>query len=83
MPEVTRYQQGTPSWVDLLTTDQAAAEKFYGQLFGWEAKREPVGKGRFYSIQYLKTSNKLQTKQIKRDFFNYNLFTISTFQITG
>ena len=54
MPGVTSYQQGTPSWVDLLTTDQAGAEKFYGQLFGWEAKREPVGAGRFYSIQYLK-----------------------------
>jgi predicted enzyme related to lactoylglutathione lyase len=54
MPEVTKYQQGTPSWLDLSTTDLDAAEKFYGQLFGWEVKRLPAGEGLFYSMQYLK-----------------------------
>ncbi len=54
MPEVTKYQQGTPSWLDLLTSDMSAAERFYGQLFGWEYKREPVGEDQFYSMQYLK-----------------------------
>jgi predicted enzyme related to lactoylglutathione lyase len=54
MPEITSYAQGTPSWLDLLTTDLAGAEQFYGKLFGWEAKRQPVGEGRFYSMQYLK-----------------------------
>jgi hypothetical protein len=54
MPEVTKYQQGTPSWLDLATTNLDGAEEFYGQLFGWEAKREPAGEGRYYSMQYLK-----------------------------
>jgi predicted enzyme related to lactoylglutathione lyase len=54
MPEMKKYQQGTPSWLDLATTDLAGAEKFYGQLFGWEARREPVGDGQYYSMQYLK-----------------------------
>jgi predicted enzyme related to lactoylglutathione lyase len=54
MPEITKYQQGMPSWMDLATTDLTGAEKFYGGLFGWEAKREPAGEGRFYSMQYLK-----------------------------
>lgn len=54
MPEVTKYQQGIPSWTDLATTDLAGAEKFYGELFGWECKREPAGEGQFYSMQYLK-----------------------------
>jgi predicted enzyme related to lactoylglutathione lyase len=30
------YAPGTPSWVDLGTTDVAGAARFYGSLFGWE-----------------------------------------------
>ncbi len=29
------FQDGTPIWVDLGTTDVAAAAAFYGELFGW------------------------------------------------
>ena len=36
MPEMTGYQSGVPSWVDLATTDLDAAVAFYRQLFGWE-----------------------------------------------
>jgi uncharacterized protein len=32
----TNYVPGAPSWVDLGTTDVAAAANFYGALFGWE-----------------------------------------------
>jgi uncharacterized protein len=35
MPVRTSYAQGTPNWVDLQTTDQAAAKEFYAGLFGW------------------------------------------------
>ncbi len=35
MPEMTKYAPGTPSWVDLGTTDIAKAATFYGGLFGW------------------------------------------------
>lgn len=37
MAETRTYAPGTPSWVDLSTTDMEAAKKFYGTLFGWEA----------------------------------------------
>jgi len=37
MSERTSYEPGTPSWVDLSTSDPAAAKEFYGGLFGWEA----------------------------------------------
>jgi hypothetical protein len=37
MSERDSYEPGTPSWVDLSTTDPAAAKQFYGDLFGWEA----------------------------------------------
>jgi uncharacterized protein len=36
MPERTSYEPGTPSWVDLSTTDLEGALRFYGDLFGWE-----------------------------------------------
>jgi len=36
MVEMTKYEAGTPSWVDLMTTDPEAARTFYGELFGWE-----------------------------------------------
>ena len=38
MSERTSYEPGTPSWVDLSTPDPAAAKRFYGALFGWEAR---------------------------------------------
>lgn len=31
----TNFSPGTPSWVDLGTTDVAGATAFYGSLFGW------------------------------------------------
>jgi predicted enzyme related to lactoylglutathione lyase len=31
----TSYEDGTPIWVDLGTTDVAGAATFYGDLFGW------------------------------------------------
>jgi len=37
MSERTSYAPGTPSWVDLTTSDPAGAKEFYGGLFGWEA----------------------------------------------
>ena len=41
MPEMTKYEPGTPSWVDLGAPDPAAAARFYGELFGWTF--EPAG----------------------------------------
>ena len=42
MPTRTEYSHGTPSWVDLMTTDVAAAKEFYGGLFGWSYEDEPT-----------------------------------------
>src|SRR2546430_1353561 len=36
MGERTSYVEGTPSWVDLMTSDPERARAFYGGLFGWE-----------------------------------------------
>lgn len=39
MSEMSRYAPGTFCWVEVGTTDAAAASTFYTQLFGWEAER--------------------------------------------
>jgi predicted enzyme related to lactoylglutathione lyase len=36
MADWIEYPPGTPSWVDLTTSDVDAAAGFYGSLFGWE-----------------------------------------------
>ena len=54
MPERTSYAQGTPNWVDLPTTDQAAAKAFYAGLFGWTYDDQPMGEGQVYSMAMLR-----------------------------
>jgi predicted enzyme related to lactoylglutathione lyase len=49
----TSYRQGTPSWVDLQTTDQAAAKAFYAGLFGWTYDDQPMPDGPVYSMAKL------------------------------
>ena len=38
MPEMTRYEHGVPSWVDIGTHDPSAGVRFYSELFGWEGQ---------------------------------------------
>jgi predicted enzyme related to lactoylglutathione lyase len=54
MPERTSYAQGTPNWVDLPTSDQAAAKAFYAGLFGWTYDDQPMGEGQVYSMAVLR-----------------------------
>jgi uncharacterized protein len=49
----TSYLQGTPNWVDLQTTDQAAAKAFYAGLFGWAYDDQPMPDGPVYSMAKL------------------------------
>lgn len=53
MPKKTEYVQGTPDWVDLQTTDQAAAKTFYRSLFGWSYDDRPMGPDAVYSMATL------------------------------
>jgi predicted enzyme related to lactoylglutathione lyase len=46
----TTYTPGTFSWVDLATTDAAAARSFYTALFGWETEDTDAGDGSVYTI---------------------------------
>src|SRR6202045_5319448 len=53
MPVRTSYAQGTPNWVDIQTTDQAAAKAFYAGLFGWTYDDQPMPQGPVYSMATL------------------------------
>lgn len=47
---VKKYPDGVFSWIDLSTTDIAAAQAFYAALFGWEVDEQPIGdSGGFYT----------------------------------
>jgi predicted enzyme related to lactoylglutathione lyase len=50
MSDVKSYAPGTFSWVDLQTTDLAAAKKFYSDLFGWKGEDQPMPQGGAYTM---------------------------------
>ena len=54
MPERTSYKPGTPSFVDLSTTDVAAAKSFYADLFGWKFDDMDAGNGNTYTMATLR-----------------------------
>jgi predicted enzyme related to lactoylglutathione lyase len=54
MPERKEYAPGTPSWVDLSTTDRAAAKEFYNALFGWSYEDQDAGPDATYTMAMLR-----------------------------
>jgi predicted enzyme related to lactoylglutathione lyase len=49
MAKFESYDQGTPSWIELSTSDQGAAQTFYGSLFGWSFDDHDMGEmGHYY-----------------------------------
>ncbi|MEM7322222.1 MAG: VOC family protein [Actinomycetota bacterium] len=48
MPERSSYDHGTPSWIDLSTTDPEGAKQFYGAIFGWDYEHNPTDQGGEY-----------------------------------
>ena len=50
MPERSSYVEGTPSWVDLTTTDPEAAKGFYSSVLGWDFSDVPTDQGGQYTM---------------------------------
>lgn len=50
MANIDSHSVGAFCWIELATTDQAAAKNFYQTLFGWKVNDIPMGPGDFYSI---------------------------------
>ena len=51
--EMTSYEHGVPSWVDLTTSDLPKALEFYGELLGWESEEGPAEAGG-YRVMHLR-----------------------------
>jgi len=49
MDQEVMKKHGAFSWNELLTTDVDGAKAFYGELFGWEMRDEPMPGG-FYTL---------------------------------
>ncbi|NJN96999.1 MAG: VOC family protein [Anaerolineales bacterium] len=50
MTEMTAYTPGTFCWIDLNTSDAAAAKKFYSELMGWQMVDLPMGPDMTYTM---------------------------------
>ena len=50
MAIVDTHAPGSFCWIELGTTDQNAAKKFYGSLFGWTAQDFPMGPSGVYTM---------------------------------
>lgn len=57
MANIDRHAPGSFCWIELGTTDQAAAKRFYTSLFGWTVNDFPMGPGQFYSMFQLQGRN--------------------------
>ncbi len=51
MPVVIEWVQGSPTWLDLATSDEQSAIEFYGSLFGWTSEANDAGNGAWYHMQ--------------------------------
>jgi predicted enzyme related to lactoylglutathione lyase len=50
MTNIDKQPAGSFCWIELHTSDQNAAKKFYGSLFGWTPQDMPMGPNDFYTI---------------------------------
>ena len=57
MKVVKKYPDGVFCWVDLATTDPAAAKAFYTGLFGWESEDLPTDMGAPYTMFRIEGKN--------------------------
>ncbi len=49
MPNVDTHAPGSFCWIELATTDQNAAKRFYEALFGWSSVDSPMGPDEVYT----------------------------------
>jgi uncharacterized protein len=50
MTFIDKYPTSSFCWLELATTDQNAAKKFYSNLFGWAVADMPMGPGEVYTL---------------------------------
>jgi predicted enzyme related to lactoylglutathione lyase len=67
MKVIDRHQPGSFCWIELGTTDQQAAKKFYTALFGWEVNEFSIGPGEVYSIFRLHNQDAAAAYTLRED----------------
>jgi predicted enzyme related to lactoylglutathione lyase len=50
MTNIDKHPAGSFCWIELATSDQAAAKNFYGSIFGWTPNDMPMGPSDVYTI---------------------------------
>jgi hypothetical protein len=50
MRYIDKHPPGAFCWIELATTDQNAAKRFYSSLFGWASQDHPMGPNDFYTM---------------------------------
>src|SRR5688572_14374179 len=50
MPNIETHPPGSFAWIELATTNHAAAKTFYSSLFGWQPNDFPMGPNEFYTM---------------------------------
>jgi predicted enzyme related to lactoylglutathione lyase len=50
MPNIDKHAPGAFTWIELSTSNQDAAKKFYTAVFGWTVVDNPMGPGAIYTM---------------------------------
>src|SRR3954463_10960483 len=50
MPVIEKYEPGMFCWIELTTSDAAAAKSFYASVFGWTINDIPIPDGSTYTM---------------------------------
>jgi len=51
MPLVEKHAPGDFCWIELATTDQTGAKKFYSELFGWDIHEFTMAPNDFFTFK--------------------------------
>ncbi|GAA3003754.1 VOC family protein [Kitasatospora albolonga] len=52
MVRITETRPGTPCWFEHGSADPAAAQRYYGELFGWRGETDPRPEAMCYTVMY-------------------------------
>src|SRR5690242_328672 len=67
MPNIDKHPVGDFCWIELATSDQPAAKKFYEPLLGWTSNDFPMGPGDFYTMFSLERRNTGAAYTLRQD----------------
>lgn len=71
--EVSKHAPGAFCWIELGTTDQAAAKKFYTELFGWSCNDVPMGPDSFYTMLQLRGKDVAALYQLDKNMLDQGI----------